>query len=149
MKTLLTTLLFLSSIFIFSQDNSKTTASKEDIKALIIEQINAHGYEEDNFKQHYIATFEGDYLRLIFTRRNGETPYNKGILYDFSNVYKFQRVSKRSDKLAYINIFVSILKNEKKNKWDKHKLIMRVDSPKNAEIILQALKDYNSILLEK
>ncbi len=123
--------------------------SLAETKEFIIKTINEHGFEEDTFKRRYRASFEGDYLRLIVMRKDEIEPTNKGILYDFSNVYKFQRVSKRSDKLSFLNIWVSIVKNEKKMKFDKHKLIMRVDDPDKAESILNALKYYNSLLLGK
>ena len=133
----------------FNDSKDKHGISLEETKKFIIEIINKHGFEEDTFKRKYKASFEGDYLRLIVLRRNGIDHSNNGILYDFSNVYKFQNVSKRSDKKAFINIWVSILKNKKKNKWDKHKLIMRVDGIKEAESILKALKHYNKLLLTK
>ncbi|QRM88856.1 hypothetical protein FG167_06285 [Lacinutrix sp. WUR7] len=123
--------------------------SLEKTKEIILEYINKYGFEEDNFKQRYIATFEGDYLRLIFTNRKGTKPANNGFLYDFSNVYRFDKISKRSDKLSYINIWTSIMVNEKKKKWDKHKLIMRVESYQNGQTILNALKHYNKLLLDK
>lgn len=120
-----------------------------ETKEFIVKTINDHGFDEDSFKRRYRASFEGDLLRLIIMRKNENEPSHKGILYDFSNVYKFQRVSKRSNQLAYVNIFVSIVKNERKMKFDKHKLIMRVDDPEKAQSILNALKHYNSLLLGK
>lgn len=123
--------------------------SLAETKEFIIKTINEHGYEEDTFKRRYKASFEGELLRLRVMKKNENEPVNNGILYDFSNVYKFQRVSKRSDKLAFVNIWISIVKNEKKMKFDKHKLIMRIDDPDKAESILNALKYYNSLLLGK
>jgi len=119
--------------------------SKTALQEFIVKSINEYGFEEDTFDRKYRASFEGDYLRLIVLRKSGE-PCNAGILYDFSNVYEFQKISNRSEKLAYINIFVSIAKNKKQTKWDRHKLIMRVNSPSNAALIVNALKDYNSVL---
>ena len=120
-----------------------------ETKEFIVKTINEHGYEEDSFKHPYKATFEGKFLRLVEMNKDRTKPKNKGILFDFSNVYKFQKISKRSDKLAFVNIWVSIVKNEKKMKFDKHKLIMRVDDPNKAESILNALKYYNSLVLGK
>ncbi len=123
--------------------------SLAETKEFIIKTINEHGFEEDTFKRRYRASFEDDYLRLIVMRKDEIEPTNRGILYDFSNVYKFQRVSKRSDKLSFVNIWVSIVKNEKKMKFDKHKLIMRVDNPDKAESILNSLKYFNTLLVGK
>lgn len=131
----------------FNARNKENDISLEETKEFIIKTINEHGFEEDTFKRKYRATFEGDYLRLIVLKKNGIDITNDGILYDFSNVYKFHHVSKRSDKLAFVNIWVSILKNNKKDKWDKHKLIMRVDGIPEAESILNALRHYNELLL--
>ena len=112
MKLYKTIFLICVSFYSYSQDIS--TLSLEETKALIVESINAYGFEEDNFKQRYIASFEGDYLRLVFTNRKGTKPANKGFLYDFSNVYRFDKISKRSEKRSYINIWTSIMENEKK-----------------------------------
>lgn len=131
----------------FKDYNSPSVLFKSAVQELIIKNINEHGFEEDTFNRKYKASWEGDYLRLIVLRKSGE-PANDGLLYDFSNVYKFQKISNRSDKLAFINIFVSIAKNKKLTKWDKHKLIMRVDTPTNAETIVDALKKYNAILIQ-
>ncbi|WP_418508909.1 hypothetical protein [Corallibacter sp.] len=129
-------------------NNEINEISLQETKDFIVEYINKYGYEEDSFKSHYKAVFEGNYLRLIELKKNSNEEKNMGILYDFSNVYKFQRVSRRSDQLAYVNIFVSILKNEKRNTWDKHKLIMRVSSPEKADSILNALKHLNKLLTD-
>jgi len=131
-------------IFEITSVNNKI--SKEETKEFIVKTINEHGFEEDTFNRRYKATFEGDFLRLIVLRRNGQES-NGGLLYDFSNVYKFQRVSKRSDKLSFINIYVAISENKKNTRWDKHKLIMRVDNYQIAESIVNALKHYNSFFV--
>lgn len=131
----------------FKDYNSPSVLSKSEVQELIIKSINEHGFDADTFNRKHKASWEGDYLRLIVLHNDGK-PVNNGLLYDFSNVYKFQKISKRSDKLAFINIFVSIAKNEKMTKWDKHKLVMRVDTPTNAETIVDALKKYNAILIQ-
>jgi len=120
----------------------------EELKAYIIKSISEYCYEEDGFKEPYKAIFEGDYLRLIILNKN-LTRERSSLLYDFENVYVFQKVSKRKNDIAFINIFVPILKNEEKNKWDKHKLIMRVDGHEMADSIVNALKQYNELLIKK
>ncbi len=122
-------------------------ASKEETKEFIITQINEHGFEKDSFGRKYKASFEGDYLRLIVLRRNGNE--SNGDLYDFSNFFKFGKLDKRSDKLAYINIYVTISENKKNTKWGKHKLILRLDSYKVAESLYNALKHYNSFFVKE
>lgn len=132
-----------------SEQNPKIELSLNETKDLIVKGINEHGFEEDSFKSRYKASFENNYLRLSELRKNSSKEKNDGILFDFSNVYKFQRISKRSEKLAFLNIWISIVKNEKKNKFDKHKLIIRIDDANNAEAILSHLKHLNKLLLEK
>ena len=135
----------------FNQSDSKKpkAISIEETKAFIVETINNHGYDRDDFKWKFKANFEGKLLRLTHLKKNSSSePKNKGLLYDFSNVYKFQSVSKRSDKLAFLNIWVSVCENEKKDKWDKEKLVLRVDDPNIAESLLNALKHYNDLLLK-
>lgn len=149
-KTKIILILFVSICYqAMAQDIKVESLSKEETKALIVKNINEYGFEEDNFKQRYIATFEGDFLRLAFTKRNKKTLAKKGFLYDFSNVYKFDKISKRSEKLSFINIWSSIMVNEKKKKWDKHKLIMRVEEYENALTIVNLLKHYNFLLLQE
>ncbi len=129
----------------FQNVSNSKELSKVELQGLIISLINEHGFDPNTFDRKYKATFEGDYLRLIVLHTNGE-PSNDNVLYDFSNVYKFQHISKRSDKLVFINIFVSIAINKKLTNWDKHKLVMRVHNYEYAESIVDALKKYNSIL---
>ena len=57
-------------------------------------------------------------------------------------------IDKRKEDVAYLNIWVDI-KNEKKGTWGKDKVIIKVDSWKNAELINDVLKHYNQLLLEK
>lgn len=133
----------------FENSGNMNVASIEETKKRIISLINKYGFEEDTFKRKYLASFEGDYLRLKVTKKNSKEPANEGLLYDFGNVYKFDGVSKRKKNLAFMNIFASILKNPKKDKWDKHKLIMRVDGGAQADAIMGALKKYNKLLISK
>ncbi|PWA11615.1 hypothetical protein [Flavobacterium laiguense] len=120
--------------------------SIEETKAFIIENINIYGFEEDSYSHPYKAVFEGDFLRLIEMNKKRTKQKNSGILFDFSNVYKFQKVSKRSDDKAFINIFVSIQESKRRNTWDKHKLVMLVKGHEKAESILKALIHYNKLL---
>lgn len=122
--------------------------SIEDTKQFIVDEINKHAYEPDGFKRRYRAAFEGDYFRLTLLDKKGE-PTSHSLLYDFSNVYRFSGIDRRSDDLAYINMYVSFLKNKKKNKWDKIKITMRIDSDTRAESIFNAFKHYNALLLKK
>jgi hypothetical protein len=132
----------------FGVNVTADAASIEDTKQFIINEINNHGYDPGTFDKRFQASFEGDYLRLTILKKNGE-PTSDSMLYDFANVYRFSGVDRRSDDLAFINIFVSYLKSEKNNKWDKMKITMRVDSDTRAESTFNALKHYHSLLTKK
>ena len=129
-------------------ESIKKEKTLDETKAFLEKTISEHGFEEDSFNKPYKAKFEGDLLRLTVHRKSG-TATNYSILYDFSNVYKWIKVDGRGGGKAYINVYVSIVTNEKKMKFDKHKLIMRVDDLGHAESILNALKHLNKILIEK
>ena len=141
---------FLFFSFIgFCQDNvPQQQVSKLALQDYIVKAINQHGFEEDTFDRKYKASFEGDHLRLVLLQKNGKLT-NSGQLYDFANVYKFQKVSSRTDKLAFINIYVATAQNDEKTLWDKHKLTLRIDSATDAGLIVNALKAYNGILVKE
>ena len=120
--------------------------SKEETQKILIEKIDAFALERGNGNRNYLATFEDDYLKLQLEHINGGI-YKENIIFDFSNVYEFQRISLRGEESAYINIFVSKLKNKKKNTWEKYKLVMLVRGHENAKTILNAFKHYHYLLL--
>ncbi|MCF1192495.1 hypothetical protein LRR18_12945 [Mangrovimonas sp. AS39] len=131
-----------------SNNQTSSKPSMAETQAFLIETINAHGFEEDNFKRRCDVSFEGDFLRLKIINKKGDKPVNAGLLYDFARVIKFQNVSDRGDK-AFVNIWVMRQTNPDKDIWDKHKMVMRVDNAANAESILRALKHYSELLIEK
>lgn len=121
--------------------------SKETLKTEITTLINAHGFEEDSDKEKYLATFEGDYLRLAIMKN--DKVKSKGFLFDFATVFQFHPVSKRNETNSYINIYVAFLDNPKKMVWAKQKLIMRVKGYENALEIQRKLQNLNRILKEE
>lgn len=134
---------------VFGDTETSEPVSIEETKSYIVETIKNHGFDRDAFKWKYHAKFEGNLLRLTHYKKNSDTKLkDEGKLYDFSNVYRFQRVSERADDLAFLNIYVSVCQNEKRGKWDKEKLVMRMDDPVIARSLLKALKHYNKLLLE-
>ncbi len=128
------------------KDNSK---SLEETKNILAEYINQHAYwENSNEKKRYKIVFEEDYIRFIVMNVSGKKG-DKGILYDFSHVYKFGKFDKREDEVVFLNIWVSILENKKKDIWEKHKLVIRVKGYDNASVIYKKLKEYNKLILAK
>ncbi len=132
----------------FGKAPAANTTSMEETRQFIIDKINKHGFDPDSFKRHYRASFEGDHLRLTILNKKGE-PTSHSELYDFSNVFRFSGVDRRTDQVAYINIYVAALENEKKNRWAKSKITMLVDGDIHAESIFSALKHYNALLLQR
>ncbi|MGY0391046.1 hypothetical protein ACW5R3_00630 [Bizionia sp. KMM 8389] len=128
-----------------------TSETKEEIsiaetKAFLVEHIEKYCFEHNShLRKGYKAVFEGDYLRLTIMNKKG-TKAILSMLYDFENVYAYKRVDERKNDQAYLNIYVPFLKNEKKNKWEKIKLVMSVDGHDNAESILNAFKHYTKLL---
>lgn len=123
--------------------------SLEETKAFLKENIEKYCYEHNAYmKKGYKAAFEGDYLRLTILNKKGTKAINS-MLFDFENVYAYKRVDKRKRDLAYLNIFVPFLKNEKRNKWDKTKIVMSVDGHDHAESIINAFKHYTALLKEQ
>lgn len=128
------------------KNNSESLA---EVKNTVKEYFDKYTYwENSNERKKYKAVFEGDYVRLIVMNNSGKKG-DKGILYDFSKVYKFGQVDKRKNDVTFLNIWVSILKKEKKDIWEKHKLVIRVKGHDNAMVLYKALKKYSKLLLEK
>ena len=123
--------------------------SLTETKAFLIGNIEKYCYEHNShLKKGYKAAFEGDYLRLSVMNKKGTKAINS-MLYDFENVYAYKNIDKRNKDQAYLNIFVPFLKYEKKNKWDKIKLVLSVDGHDHAESILNAFKHYTELLKEQ
>ncbi len=138
----------------FSQEKINGTLDEkyEVVKQRVKESIDASAFDEDSKKRRYKVVFEDDNMRLLIMKANGSAPINKGLLYDFSRVFKFDDISFRRKDVAYINIRTYFLDKEnypKRKKWVKIKLIMKVFGHENAKIIMEALKDYNALLIEK
>ncbi len=133
-------------IYTTIKDNSE---SLEETKNLVKEYFDNYTYwENSSEKKKYKAVYEGDFLRLIIMNKS-EKKGDKGILYDFSKVYRFGQIDKRDDEVVFLNIWVSILVKEKKDLWEKHKLVIRVKGYDNATILYKALKQYHKLLLDK
>lgn len=135
------------TIDFFTQNDKNTPV--DELKKHILDLINQYGFDEDSDKKRYVASFEGDHLRLKLTSRDG-LKTNQGFLFEFYDVIAFHEVSKRSKTDSYVNIWLHFLDYpESKNKWAKQKLIMKVKGHDHAEAILHSLKLYNRILVDK
>lgn len=155
------TIIFLS-VFLFSfakTDDSSVSKSKqiekplineitlEEAKANIIKLIDENALTEKSGRK-FKASFEGEFLRMIVLDRDGEE-VNKGLLFDLSNVYKFDRLSLRKNNRAYVNIWTDRIRwpeRTGKERMDKIKLIIRVESHEKAALLLEAFQQLNKVL---
>tara|TARA_B110000879_G_C11093749_1_gene480153 strand:- start:698 stop:1339 length:642 start_codon:yes stop_codon:yes gene_type:complete len=139
-----------STEIINTNSNSEKPISLDETKNLLIEYFSKYAYVYGSEKgfNGFKPAFEGDFIRLSFYEisNSGVRGLNSN-LFDLSKIYEI-RIDKRAEDIAYLNIWVDI-KNEKKGTWGKDKVIIKVDSWKNAELINNVLKHYNQLLLEK
>ena len=142
-------LIILFTVNSYSQDliNQNQKNKLEIIKKKVKESIDAFAFDEDSNKRRYKVVFEGNYMRLLIMKRNGSAPINKGIVFDFATVYKFDPVSKRRGNVAYVNIWIASSTKKEGFKWKKRKLIMKVYSYENADEMMSLLKEYHDILV--
>ncbi|TYA52326.1 hypothetical protein [Formosa maritima] len=132
-----------------NDNDDESEVTMEETQAFLIDYIGKYCYDDNGYlKNKYKAKFEGDYLRLTVMNKDKSKELSN-YLYDFKNVYSFRRPDRREDNLAYINLYAPFLVNEKKDKWDKHKLVMSVEGHENAQSIVNALKHYNYLLKQK
>lgn len=121
----------------------------EKTKKVIVKNINEYGFEHPKPRRPYNASFEDDYLRLSLPNLNNRKITKKGPLLDLSKVYEFHNVSYRNNGIAFVNLKAPISRNKKRDVWLKYKLVIRVQGHDKAEIIMQALKNYNKLLIHK
>ena len=127
-------------------------SSIDEVKKIIVDNINEYGFEKTSYKKNYIVSFYDDFLWLkAFNRKGKYLGYDA--IYDLSMVYKFDGVAKRENDLAFVNIYASKLRGnpikfKKGNniKWEKSKLVIRVKGHINADKIMNAIKEYNRLL---
>lgn len=133
----------------FSNKSGHDNVSLEETKAFIVETINQYGYSDNGYlKKAYNATFENDYLRLILYNKD-KTKELSNTLYDLQNMYALRTPDRRSNDLAYLNIYLPFLKNEKKDNWEKIKLVISVQGHENAKSLENALRHGSELLKEK
>ncbi|WP_417854211.1 hypothetical protein [Xanthomarina gelatinilytica] len=127
----------------------KKDISMEETQAFLIEYIGKYCYDDNAYlKNGYQAKFEGDYLRLTLFNKDKSKELSSS-LYDFKSVYSFRSPDRRNKDLAFLNLHVPVLVNEKKDKWEKQKLVISVEGHEHAESIVNALKHYNYLLKNK
>ncbi|MCX7548913.1 hypothetical protein OS188_13225 [Xanthomarina sp. F1114] len=131
------------------EEEDDSQVSMEETEAFLAEYIGKYCYDHNGYlRNSYKAKFEGDYLRLTMYNKK-KTKEISSYLYDFKGVYSFKRPDVRGGDLAYLNIHVPVLTNEKKDKWDRQKLVISVEGHDKAESIMNALKHYNYLLKNK
>jgi hypothetical protein len=125
--------------------------TKEEIKANLITLIDAYAMAEKSGRK-FKASFEGDFLRMIVLSSKDGKELNKGLLFDFNTVYKFDPLSLRKNDRAYINIWTNRVRWEDRqgnDRMDKIKLIIRVNSHEKAGELFDAFKQLHAVLIKK
>ena len=116
------------------------TLTVDQAKAKLINDINLYAYDPDDHK--VTATFDGNYLKL--TADKGD--YKKGMVFDLLKLIRFDETSYRREGFAFINIWAPIRVDEHKNKWDKYKMVLRVNKHEDAAILTASIKQLNKVL---
>lgn len=120
----------------------------QENKDTVIRLVNENAMAEKSGR-NFVSSFEGDYLRMIVLSGRDNSELNDGLLFDFSKVYEFHENSLRENNRAYINIWLDRIrwpKRKGKDRMDKIKLVIRVDSYEKAELLLSAFKQLNKAL---
>lgn len=112
----------------------------DQAKSKLINDINLYAYDPDDHKVS--ATFDGNYLKL--TADKGD--YKKGMVFDLLKLIRFDETSYRREGFAFINIWAPFRVDERKNKWDKFKMVLRVNAHEDAAILTASIKQLNKVL---
>lgn len=132
-----------------SENEEESEISMEETEAFLVAYIGKYCYDHNgHLKNGYNAQIEGEYIRLTIMNKD-KSKEMSSYLYDFKNVYSFRRPDRREEDLAYLNFHVPVLVNEKKDKWERQKLVISVAGHENAQSIVNALKHYNYLLKNK
>ncbi len=109
-------------------------------KDKVINHIN--NFASDPDKNKITATFEDQYLKL--TANKGD--YKKGMVFDLVKLIRFDETSFRREGYAFINIWCPFRVDERKNKWDKFKMVLRVETHEDAAVLTASIKQLNKVL---
>lgn len=125
--------------------------SLEDIKSKVIALIDENALAEKSGRKFH-ASFEDNYLRMIVLSDKDNSQLNKGLLFDLSKVYQFDELSLRYNNRAYINIWTDRIRwpeRKGKDRMDKIKLIIRINSYEKAALLLSSFKQLHKSLIKK
>lgn len=136
----------------FSSAFGNEEISMEDLKELIIENIDKHAYIRSG-KYNYVAKFQGDDIKLIL-QESGTKELGSYKLYDFSGECDFHDLSVRKNGVSYINVIVNeynnkFIKGDTTRRFTRYsekeltKLVILVKGHDEAKVIYDALKKYN------
>lgn len=138
----------IASIVVPVSDTHRPKKTLQETKDFIVRVINDYGWEKDSDTRRLKASFEGNLLRVVVMNKKYTEPVNSGLVYNFGRVHKFQRISYRGGDIAFLNIWVDFLSNEKSRKFDKRKLVLEIHHHRQAEELMTAFRHLNDLLLE-
>ena len=123
------------------------TPTLEEVKAKLKTLIDCCALSEKQGK-HYIATFQGNYIHFdVVTKSSHKViPW---LTFDLSKVYRFDENSLRNNDRAYVNIWTQQLRwpdREGDKRFDKFKLVLRVEGQQKAEELLYTFHQYHELL---
>jgi hypothetical protein len=122
--------------------------SLDEIKAYVVKLVNENALAEKSGRQ-FTSRFEGDFLRMVVLGSKSGEELNDGLLFDFSHVYQFDRISFRDNNRAYLNIWTDRVRwpnRSGKDRMDKIKFITRVNDHEKASLLMFAFIELNKAL---
>lgn len=137
----------------FMEDREEAELSLEELKNLILLNINENAYSHSG-QDRYHAEFEGNQLKLwLKNKTNGEL--RSPALYELDGDCVFHKLSVRNSGITFINIVTNRVYGSSSRKIDttrrfskpirdeRTKLVIQVRNQVKAEIIRDALMQYN------
>src|SRR5690606_8560778 len=103
----------------FNINYAQSERSIDETKSYITKIINDYGWAGTLTKNRLRADFEGDYLRIAQMNKDYTKPITKGVVYNFTNVYRYKGPIREPGDRAELIIWVDYLANEKTGRWKK------------------------------
>lgn len=135
----------------FAEVHEESELTREELKNLIIENINKNGYTHSG-QNRYRAEFENDLLKLTPQNQRG-SDQGRPTLYELNGDCDFHKLSVRNSGTTYVNIVtyqvngtreVDTTRRFSKPVIGQHtKLVIRFKNEKDAKIIRDAMIKYN------
>lgn len=140
-----------SEIYKVTYNNGKTDVfgkyqDIDEVKSFILNKIKEFGIDPDNGMLRLAAEFDGNNsIKVNSVDKKGRIYYKGKYWWDLSRVVEFQKVSKRNNGIAFLNI---VTYKTRKSRTESDKLVIKMVDYEAAIVLLDAFKDLN-IMLKK